>query len=200
MLKNRLIIILLVVIGIIVSLLFIQKAQTKKFKEQAEDREAIMKVKERDWVTKEGRLVHENSVVKLQSDKVTKELFKNDSSMNSLLKDLNVKVNKMQSFSRTSVSNHYHVNTPVTNNGDSTYKIKEWKNPWLTVSGEIDLKKNIASLDYDHKDTIIQVIHYKRSKKFLGLIPYGKFEFVSQTTTADTASKVVEQVTYIKNK
>jgi hypothetical protein len=195
MLKARLIFILIGAI-VILSLLFInQYNRTQKFKEQAEDRESIMNVKEKEWRTKEGRLVHQNSVIQLQSDKVTKEIFKQDS----LLQEMNIKWNKVHSLSKTTVVNNYHITTPAINQGDSTYKIKEWTNGYLTTSGRIDLKKNIVSLDYQHKDTIFQVIHYKRSKKFLG-IPYGKFNFVTETTTADTSSRIVDQITYIKQK
>jgi hypothetical protein len=184
MLKARLIFILIGAI-VILSLLFInQYNRTQKFKEQAEDRESIMNVKEKEWRTKEGRLVHQNSVI-----------FKQDS----LLQEMNIKWNKVHSLSKTTVVNNYHITTPAINQGDSTYKIKEWTNGYLTTSGRIDLKKNIVSLDYQHKDTIFQVIHYKRSKKFLG-IPYGKFNFVTETTTADTSSRIVDQITYIKQK
>lgn len=196
MLKTKLVLILIGVIILLGALVTFEHNRAKSFKEQAEDREAIMNIKERDWKTKEGRLVHENSVIKLQSDKVAKELFKNDS----LLKDLNIKWNKVHSLSKTTVENHYHISTPLINNKDSTYTLKEWKNTWLTVNGQVDLKKNSVSLDYEHKDTITQVIHYKRSKKFLGIIGYGKFEFLSQTVLADSSSKVKSQITYIKNK
>lgn len=194
--KNYSILILVIIILSLGSYSLYQTNRAKKFKEQAEDREAIMKVKEKDWITKSGKLVHENSVIKLQSDKVAKEVFKKDS----LLIDLGIKWKNVHSVSKTTIENHYHITSPITNNGDSTYKIKEWKNTWLTLNGDIDIKKNTIDINYTHKDTLSQVIHYKRSKKFLGLIPYGKFEFLSETTTSDSLSKVVDQTTYIKQK
>jgi hypothetical protein len=194
-LKNYLILGLIVALISLSGYSFIQSERAKAFKQQAEDREA-MNIKERDWITKEGRLIHENSVAKIQSDKVAKEVFQKDS----LIKDMGIKWNKVLSLSKTTVHNHYHIDTTIIDNGDSTFNIPQWKNKYLTVSGLIDLKKNRVSLDYDHRDTLTQVIHYKRSKKFLKLIPYGKFTFLSETTCADSSSKVIDQITYVRDR
>jgi hypothetical protein len=198
--QNYLILALIIVLFLVGGYALVQQERAKAFKDQAEDRESAMKVKERDWVTEKGRLVHENSVASFKSDKVAKEFLKQDSATNALLKDLNVKWRKVQSLSNTITHNHYHIDNEIINNGDSTYTIPEWKNNYLKVSGVIDLKKNIVSLDYDHKDTITQVIHYKRSKKLLGIIPYGRLTFVSETTCADSSSKIVDQTTFVRDR
>lgn len=172
-----------------------QIARTKKFKEISEDRESAMNVKEREWRSKSGKLVHENTVIKIQSKEMAKEIFKKDS----FLRDLGIKWKDVHSLSKSPIHNHYHITTPVINNGDSTYKIKEWTNRFLTINGEIDLKKNKADLDYLHLDTLKQVITYKQ-KRFLGIIPHGKITFTSEVTMADSASKVTDQTTYVRQK
>lgn len=199
MFKNKLILIFIGIIVILCGLIAFEHKRAISFKEQADDRESIMKVKERDWITKEGRLVHENSVASIKSDKVAKEYLKKDSATNALLKDLKIDWRKVHSLSKTTVVNNYYLDTTIVPTSDSTYEFK-WNNTWLSVNGKIDIKNKRIQQNYTHTDTINQVVHYKRSKKLLKLIPYGKFIFVSEVTCADSSSKVTDQTTFIKQK
>lgn len=193
--KINLTAILLVIIFALVIILDFEYKSKKEYKRQNEDLHNVLEVKERNWTTKNGKLVHENTVVKLQSDKIAKQILKQDST----LKELGIKWSRVQSLSKTTIENHYHIEIPITPiKQDSTFAF-EWKNNYLEVNGEVDLVKKRITQDYVHKDTITQVIHYKQ-KRFLGIFPHGPITFLSEVTTADSCSKVTHQTTYVRNK
>jgi len=192
-LQSKIILFLCGIVGVLFVILLLQNKKISNIKNQLSDREQVMKYSERDWTNKYGKVVHEADVIKLESNKIARELLKKDS----VLKHTETKLKELHSLSKTVVENHYHIQTPIVKKTDSTYKIKEWKNNWLTVNGEFDIRKNIANLEYLHRDTISQVIKYKR-KKFLGIVPHGPIMFKTETISADTNSKIVHQITYIK--
>jgi predicted Holliday junction resolvase-like endonuclease len=197
--KNKLLLILFSAVALLVVLLLLAQNKIQNLNDEVDSRETAMNVQVKQWKDEFGRLHYENSVIHLKSDKVAKELLKQDSS----LKQMNIKWNQVHSLNKSVTETHYHIEAPLTEHtktdGTKVDSI-HYKGTWLTIRGEVDSKKKVSKIDYTHRDTITTVIKAKRKKVFFKLLPIGPLEFKSESMAADTSSKIVHQTTILKEK
>lgn len=197
--KNQLLLILVSTVVLLVVLLLLAQSKIKNLNDEIDSRETAMNIQVKQWKDEFGRLHYENTVIHLKSDKVAKELLKQDST----LKQMNINWKQVHSLNKAVTETHYHIETTlkpyIKSDGTKVDSIK-YDGRWLTIRGEVDSKKKVSKIDYLHQDTITTVIKAKRKKVFFKLLPIGPLEFKSESMAADTSSKIVHQTTILREK
>ena len=123
------------------------------------------------------------------------ELEGNYSQMCKVADDLKVKLKRIEAATVTQTKTEVEVETVVIDSiahrGDTLPPIKlqsiKWRDPWVTVSGEIkgkDLKLNISSVD-----TLTQIVH--RIPKKFWFIKYGTKAIRQEIVSSNPHTKIV---------
>lgn len=110
------------------------------------------------------------------------------------VEDLQLKLSRLQSASRTAVTTAYPVKTQLrdtvilrdTLNVRDTVRLLQFENPWLTLDGI--LKDNIFRGRIESRDTLVQLIH--RVPRRLWFIRLGTKAIRQEVTTRNPYSRI----------
>ena len=150
--------------------------------------------------TKTGKLAASCQVLELTNQ----ELKDSRAELESTVKDLGIKLKRVEAIAQTAAETKIEVRTEVRDNivyrDTSLVRLQaiHWADPWITVAGEIENKR--ISLAVHSRDTLTQVIH-RVPKRFLG-IPYGCKAIRQEITSTNPHTVIVytEHIELPKNR
>ena len=130
------------------------------------------------------------SVQKLELSK--SELEKHCEDLTKTVKDLNIKISRIQSASTTVTQSDYKIVTVVKDSivyrdKPVTLQAINFKDPWIDMAGVID--RGVFSGNISTRDTLVQVIH--RVPKKFWFIKYGTKAIRQEIVTKNPHSNIV---------
>lgn len=120
-----------------------------------------------------------------------KELREGFNQVNETLKDMNIKLRKLESYSSTSTETTYNFHTAFRDSviRDTVLIEKlEYKTAWVNL--EILKQGIIAEVHLQTRDSLIQVVHWNRPHNFL-FVHWGKKRFSQTIKSANPDSKII---------
>ena len=196
---NKYLIGIIVVLILVVIFLF---GRNNHLRTERNDFESALKVeqsKPKEWKDKNGLNHHQDDITEVQDKQVFKQMAKQEE----LLKILEGKLNKLESFRVTSTNSHYEVRTIIKDTIINSEHIKSFdykdKEGFFEVQGSI--QNDSIDLDIHTKDTIVAGVYKgKRIKKFL-FIRYGRRINYVELVNKNPYSKIeYNKEVYLKKK